>query len=190
MSAVAEQVVLLAEDGTALGVTDKAGVHHADTPLHLALSCYVFDTDGRVLITQRALGKRTFPGVWTNSFCGHPGPGEDLHEAVHRRGLQEVGLRLHDLRLVLPGFRYRATSAEGVVENEMCPVFVARTDDVVRVEPTEVETFAWLPWREFRADVLDGSRAVSPWCVEQVAALPQDPFGVVADPGALPPAAR
>jgi len=185
-----ELVVLLDEDGQAIGTADKAGVHHADTPLHLAFSCYLFDDAGNVLVTQRALHKRTFPGVWTNSCCGHPAPGEPLDDAVRRRVEQELGTSVTDLRLVLPRFRYRAEQ-DGVVENEMCPVFVGSASGGVSPDPDEVGEARWEPWQPFRAAVLDGTRAVSVWCREQIAELPADPVSApAADGDDLPPAAR
>jgi isopentenyl-diphosphate delta-isomerase len=185
-----ELVVLLDEDGQAVGTADKSRVHHAATPLHLAFSCYLFDRHGNVLVTQRAHTKRTFPGVWTNSCCGHPGPGEALEEAVRRRVLQELGTTVVDLTLVLPRFRYRAEHS-GVVENEMCPVFVGVADTAVAPDRTEVEATRWEPWPAFRAGVLDGSRVVSAWCREQVEQLPADPLLAPAAPvEALPGAAR
>jgi isopentenyl-diphosphate delta-isomerase len=186
----AELVVLLDEDGATTGTADKATVHHADTPLHLAFSCYLFDGDGNVLVTQRALHKQTFPGVWTNSCCGHPAPGEALDDAVRRRVEQELGTTVTDLRLVLPRFRYRAEQ-DGVVENEMCPVFVGAAEGDVRPDPDEVGAASWEPWAEFRRGVLDGTRTVSVWCREQVAQLPADPTAApAAEANALPSAAR
>jgi isopentenyl-diphosphate Delta-isomerase len=184
-----ESVVLLDEDGRAVGTADKWTVHDADTPLHLAFSCYVFDAEGAVLVTRRATHKTTWPGVWTNSCCGHPGPGEPLEDAVRRRVEQELGIGLDRLVLVLPAFRYRA-EMDGVVENEMCPVYVATTGDAVRPDPDEVDDAVWEPWADFRAGVLDGSRDVSPWCRDQVAQLPPDPLtAAAASADALPPAA-
>jgi isopentenyl-diphosphate Delta-isomerase len=185
-----EQVVLLDEDGNAVGVADKHAVHHAETPLHLAFSCYVLDPDGRLLVTRRALAKATFPGVWTNSCCGHPAPGEDVEEAVVRRAREELGLSLRGVRLVLPRFRYRAVMDTGVLENEMCPVYVATSTGEVRADPAEVEEHRWEPWPDFRESVLAG-RDVSSWCREQVAQLPADLVAAEARPRAeLPPAAR
>lgn len=185
-----ESVVLLDEGGHAIGTTDKRSVHHADTPLHLAFSCYVFDPDGNVLVTRRALRKHTWPGVWTNACCGHPGPGEGLEEAVRRRVGQELGVEVADLRLLLPEFRYRA-EMDGVVENEMCPVFVATVTGPLRPDPDEVAEVAWEPWTSFRAGILDGTRDVSPWCRDQIALLPEDPVSApAAPPDDLPPAAR
>jgi isopentenyl-diphosphate delta-isomerase len=190
-----ELVVLLDDDGRATGTADKAEVHGPDTPLHLAFSAYLFDADGRLLVTQRALGKRTFPGVWTNSVCGHPGPGEPLPEAVERRASRELGVEVDLLRLVLPRFAYRA-EMDGIVELEQCPVYAGWLAPGARLDlaPDEVEDAEWVAWADFAAEVLTGDRAVSTWCTEQVpqlVALGADPRRwPVADDRLLPPAAR
>ena len=170
-----EEVVLLAEDGSAVGTAPKSEVHGTDTPLHLAFSVYVFDEDGRFLLTQRAIDKPTFGGVWTNSCCGHPAPGEPIAEAAVRRTGQELGLELQDVTLVLPAFRYRAVGDNGTVENEMCPVFVATASGEPAPDRTEVEAWEWVEWGQFRGDRRGRRRTVSHWCHEQVVALPEDP---------------
>jgi isopentenyl-diphosphate Delta-isomerase len=185
-----EHVVLLDEQGRAVGAALKSEVHHADTPLHLAFSVHLFDSDGRVLVTRRASTKRTFPGVWTNSCCGHPAPGEALADAVRRRVRQELGADVTELRLLLPAFRYRAEQA-GVAENEMCPVFVGTVTGAVDADASEVDTAQWEEWAHFRAGVLDGTRQVSVWCREQVTQLPVDPRAApTARDEDLPPAVR
>ena len=185
-----ELVVLLDEAGRATGTLPKAEVHHRDTPLHLAFSCYLFDDAGRLLLTRRADTKRTWPGEWTNTCCGHPAPGETLTDAVARRLHDELGLRAVDLRLVLPAFRYRAVMPDGTVENEMCPVLVARCPDpdALAPDPAEVGATAWVAWEELRGDVLAGVREVSPWCVQQVVALPEQPWTAAAVSLGLPAA--
>lgn len=162
--------MLLDDAGGEIGSADKSSVHHDATPLHLGFSCYVFDGDGRVLLTRRALEKRTWPGVWTNSFCGHPSPGEHVPEAVRRRGRDELGLTINSLTCVLPEFRYRAVAADGVVENEICPVFIARADGPLRPEPREVMDHRWVAWDRLRS-VVDLPWALSPWAVEQIPLL-------------------
>ncbi len=165
-----EQVVLLSDDGAPIGVADKHAVHTEDTPLHLAFSCHVYDGEGRILVTRRALTKRTWPGVWTNSFCGHPAPGEELADAVTRRARDELGLELAGLTLELPDFRYLAVDASGVVENEICPVFTARAAGPVTVNPDEVAEWRWADTAALRAAVDLTPWAFSPWLALQ---LPQ-----------------
>lgn len=189
-----ERVVLLDDDGRPVGTADKATVHHDRTPLHLAFSAYVVDPSDRLLVTRRALSKKTFPGLRTNSVCGHPAPGESFDGAVRRRAERELGLQVGEVRLVLPAFRYRAVM-DGVVEHEICPVAVCPVDEVeADPAPDEVGEAAWVPWEEFSRGVLDGTVAVSPWCALQVAelvALGDSPRAWPAqDAALLPPALR
>lgn len=163
-----ERVVLLADDGTPLGVAPKRDVHHLETPLHLAFSCHVLDDRGRLLLTRRALAKTAWPGVWTNAFCGHPGPFEPIPDAVHRRAEQELSLRLRGLRLVLPDFRYRAVDASGVVENEICPVYVATADADLRPNPDEVVETQWAEPADLARAAAAAPWAFSPWLVSQL----------------------
>lgn len=173
----AELVVLLHPDGRPAGTAVKATVHHGDTPLHLAFSCYVFDAADRLLVTRRALSKATFPGIWTNSVCGHPQPGEHLADAARRRALRELGLHLDEPRLLLPAFAYRA-EMDGVVEAELCPVLLARCNgEQVTARADEVADHRWIAWPQFRDGVRRGRLEVSPWCRDQVdllADLPDD----------------
>ncbi|GAB3301211.1 isopentenyl-diphosphate Delta-isomerase [Parasphingorhabdus pacifica] len=189
-----EQVVLLDESGHATGYMDKTSVHDRRTPLHLAFSCYVFDSDDRLLLTRRAPVKSTWPGVLTNTCCGHPGPGESLDSAVSRRLHEELGITVQHMELVLPRFRYRAVMDNGVVENEMCPVFRAVTADAPRPVPSEVAETEWVSWPRFTEDVLAARTAVSPWCREQVGQLvelgPEPHRWPRADHEDLPAAAR
>lgn len=168
-----ELVVLLDDDGRTIGTTPKATVHSTETPLHLAFSCHVLDDDGRVLVTRRALSKATWPGVWTNSFCGHPGPGESPAEAVLRRAGQELGMAVRDVRPVLPDFRYLATDASGIVENEICPVFTARAVGTPDPSPDEVAEWAWIEPAALREAVAGTPFAWSPWLGWQLAAWPE-----------------
>lgn len=168
-----DEVVLLGEDGTPTGETRaRAEVHTGSTPLHLAFSCHLLDEAGRVLVTRRALSKRTWPGVWTGSFCGHPRPGEAMADAVRRHARHELGLEsIDDLTPLLPDFRYRAVDDSGVVENEVCPVFSARTTETPQPHPDEVAAMAWVELDDLIGLIERTPWAVSPWLVMQVDGL-------------------
>lgn len=168
---VKESVVLVAEDGTPIGTADKALVHGLDTPLHLAFSCHVFDRDGRILVTRRALSKKAWPGVWTNSFCGHPGPGAGMMDAVVRRAGYELGIEIETLTPALADFRYRAVDASGIVENEICPVFTATTGSEIAPRADEVMEWRWTERARLLAAVAATPWAFSPWLTLQLPLL-------------------
>jgi isopentenyl-diphosphate delta-isomerase len=167
-----EDVVLLDEDHNPIGSERKDVVHSESTPLHLAFSCHVLNAAGQVLVTRRSLGKRAWPGVWTNSCCGHPQPGEPIEDAVVRRALHELGLSLRELRSELPDFRYRATDASGIVENEVCPVFLAVTDEEPHLNPLEVMAARWADPGALGSALRSAPWAFSPWFVSQAREMP------------------
>lgn len=168
MTAVNEYVLLLDENYNISGTMEKSRVHSSSTPLHLAFSCYIFNTRNELLLTRRAIGKVAWPGVWTNSVCGHPSPGEALPEAVIRRSYFELGLAIEMPVLVDPSFQYYATDASGIVENEYCPVFFTRTRSEPQPNEDEVMDFVWLPVEQLLAGVNAIPSAYSPWMVEQL----------------------
>ncbi len=188
-----ESVVLLDETGYASGTAAKAAVHHAETPLHLAFSCYLFNEAGQFLLTRRATSKLTWPGVWTNTCCGHPAPDESMADSVRRRLRQELGIGAAKLALVLPRFRYQARMDNGVVENEVCPVYAAYSDIAPDPDPAEVGEVRWVDWEGFCEAVRAGRQPVSPWCALQLTELaalgPRPLTWAPADTADLPPAA-
>ena len=120
------------------------------------------------------------PGVWTNTLLRPPRPRRGRWRTPYAAASgRSSGI---DARATCGwccrAFRYRAVMDDGVVENEMCPVFVGRAPPTPYVPtPTRSRTRRWEPWPEFREAVLDGSRDVSSWCREQVAELPADLLG-------------
>lgn len=179
-----DHVVLLNPERVPIGSAPRAYVHTRDTPLHLAFSLYVFNEAGEVLLTRRALTKTTWPGVWTNTCCGHPRPGEEMPAAIARRLDYELGMQITGLECVLDDFGYRATDASGLVENEFCPVYRARVridpesshpNDPPLANPDEVLDWEWWKWN----DVTEAARLTpfvfSPWSVSQMAQLSQAP---------------
>ncbi len=167
-----DDVVLLDDRGDQIGTADRLTVHTNSTPLHLAFSLYVFNARGEVLLTRRALAKKTWAGVWTNTCCGHPRPGEPLEEAARRRVKEELGMTVGPLVSLLPDFRYRAVDASGIVENEICPVFAAFiTDGIPDPDPAEVAEWLWVPWDRFTQAITATPAVYSPWSAEQVPRL-------------------
>ncbi len=165
-----DMIVYCDEQGTPTGTAPKLAAHDAETLRHLAFSVFIFNSKGDLLLQQRALTKKTWPGVWSNSCCGHVMLHETTLAAAKRRLRYELGLKVRDLTLALPDFRYRAEK-DGVVENEICPVFVGFSDETPRPNPDEVNDIRWVKWEDFVIEVADPANGYSPWAREEVQLL-------------------
>ncbi len=169
-----DKIVFVDELNNPIATGDKLPSHNSDTKLHRAFSVFIFNTKGEFLMQQRALSKKTWPGVWSNSCCGHVMLHEATEAAARRRLKYELGLNRIELASALPNFRYRAEK-DGIVENEICPVFVGFTDGQPNRNPDEVEATKWVDWGEFVASLDDPETNISPWAIEEVRELLASP---------------
>jgi isopentenyl-diphosphate delta-isomerase len=170
-----EHVVLVSEQDEELGLAEKATVHTTETPLHRAFSLFLFNSHGELLLQQRAHHKKTWPGIWSNSVCGHPQRGESYTAAAQRRLAFELGLNISaaDIHMMLPNYRYRYQH-KGVVENEFCPVMAVFTDVEPKPNAEEVADTRWIPWQQFLSDI-QHDNDYSEWCVEEAQLLQEKP---------------
>lgn len=166
-------VVLVDEQDNEIGTALKSEVHTNNTPLHRAFSIFLFNNKGKVLVQQRALSKKTWAGVWSNSCCGHVSPGETIDGAIRRRVFQELGVKIYDLAKVAD-YRYRF-ERNGVVENEFCPVYRGVVRGEIKPNDKEIEDWKWINWEEWLLALKKdkpGSEGIwSEWCKEEVLLL-------------------
>jgi isopentenyl-diphosphate Delta-isomerase len=169
-----DMIVYVDESGRAIGTAPKLAAHTDDTQLHSAFSVFLFDKKGRLLLQQRALSKKTWPGTWSNSCCGHVMLHENVMDAAKRRLAYELGIKAERLKVMLPDYRYRAEK-DGVVENEICPVLVGFSGSDPRPNADEVADTRWLDWETFVTDVSNPENGYSPWAIEETALLAASP---------------
>src|SRR5689334_18410967 len=142
----AEQIMLelVDESGVTIGTAEKLSAHLAPGRLHRAFSVFLFDDDGRVLMQRRALGKYHSPGVWSNTCCGHPYPGEQPFVAAARRTAEELGIAPALLREAGTVRYNHPDPASGLVEQEYNHLFVGLVRAKPRPDPAEVAETAFV----------------------------------------------
>jgi isopentenyl-diphosphate Delta-isomerase len=155
-----EHVIIVNSHDEALGVREKWDAHAAGV-LHRALSVFVFDDRGRMLLQRRARGKYHSGGLWSNTCCSHPRPGEATHVAAHRRLGEEMGIAC-DLEPAF-SFVYRADVGNGLVEHEYDHIFVGRCSADPAPDPEEVSAWRWARPAELLLELADRPSRFTPW---------------------------
>lgn len=131
-----QEVVLVDESDRPIGIAEKQKAH-LDGVLHRAFSIFVFNASGQLLLQRRARHKYHSAGLWSNSCCGHPGPGEALEEAARRRLHEEMGFECKLMKAFQ--FRYRAVMPNGLIEHEVDHVFLGVFNGTPRPNPEEAD---------------------------------------------------
>lgn len=165
-----EQVVLVDDKNNPIGTAEKDTVHTKDTPLHRAFSLFLFNSKKQLLLTKRAKTKKTFPGVWTNTVCGHLAPEETTVDAAKRRLRDELGVEGVEIKEGAP-YQYRFADSNGIVENEICPILVGFFDGDPKPNPVEIDEWKWMDWGEFLEEIKTNPSPYSPWCREEALIL-------------------
>ncbi|MFI1919805.1 isopentenyl-diphosphate Delta-isomerase [Nocardia sp. NPDC020380] len=133
------QVRLVDEAGADAGAADKLAAHSAGGRRHRAFSAFLFTPDGRLLLQQRATVKYHWPGVWSNSCCGHPATRDTAIDDARVRIREELGLVVSDLReAAIVEYRFQDPDT-GLTEWEVNHVLFGVTDAVPDPDPDEVD---------------------------------------------------
>ncbi len=158
--AEAEQVILVDTQDQAIGVAPKLAAHR-EGRLHRAISVQLRDTGGRLLLQKRHIRKYHSGGLWTNTCCSHPRPGERADDAAGRRLREEMGIACALQPLFIT--RYRAVLDNGMTEHEVVHCFGGLYSGEVRPDPAEADGYAWVHPEELRSDIERTPSRYSAW---------------------------
>jgi isopentenyl-diphosphate delta-isomerase len=162
-----EEVILVDNDDEQTGTEEKMKAHQ-DAKLHRAFSVFIFNSNGEMMIQKRASGKYHCPGLWTNTCCSHPRPGESTEDAAHRRLKEEMGFDC-DLKEIF-SFTYRKGFDNGLTEHEFDHVFLGECDKEPTPDPEEVDEWKWVKISKLQEDVAENPGKYTYWFTE---ALPR-----------------
>ncbi|MBW5890971.1 isopentenyl-diphosphate Delta-isomerase [Pectobacterium polaris] len=164
------EVVLVDENDRPTGVMEKQEAH-VKGALHRAITVYVFNSRQQLLLQQRAEEKYHSGGLWSNTCCSHPAPGEETLQAAHRRLYEEMGLRC----ALTPMFTltYRLPLDNGLIEHELGHVYFGVTDDVPQINPDEVSNYAYQSIDEIAQRMVATPEQFTAWFQLTFARIPE-----------------
>lgn len=155
-----DRVILVDETDAETGVLDKLEAHRSGA-LHRALSVIVARSDGKLLLQKRAAAKYHSGGLWTNTCCSHPRPGEAVDVAAARRLVEEMGFSCPLTPLFVA--RYEAVVSNNLIENELVHVFGGRFEGEPVPVAAEVEDWRWCGVETLRGEIAEDPGGYSVW---------------------------
>jgi isopentenyl-diphosphate Delta-isomerase len=155
-----EEVILVDEHDNSIGTMEKIEAHKKGL-LHRAFSILLFNTRGEVLIQKRAEVKYHSGGLWTNTCCSHPIPGENIDVATRRRLKFEMGI---DVQTEFAyKFIYKTALDKELTEHELDHVYIGTFDGVPKPNPAEVDDWKFVDFQDLKKDVNNHPDAYTYW---------------------------
>ncbi len=155
-----EEVVLVNQNGLETGTMEKIEAHKKGL-LHRAFSVFIINSSGHLLLQRRASGKYHSPGLWTNTCCSHPRPGESVNEAARRRLKEEMGMDCSLTELFT--FIYKTEFENGLTEHEFDHVLVGISDKDPVPDPDEVDEYEYAELEFLLVDIDKNPRDYTEW---------------------------
>ena len=154
-------VILVNEKDEPVGVMEKIEAHKRGGTLHRAFSILIFNKKGELMLQLRSKKKYHAGGLWTNTVCSHPRPGETTEEATKRRLMEEMGFTT-ELKEV-GSFIYRADVGNGLTEYEYDHVFMGFYEGLPKPNPEEADGWKWMDFEAVVRDVKENPEHYTPW---------------------------
>jgi isopentenyl-diphosphate delta-isomerase len=173
-----EPLILVDANDAEIGYLRKDEAHEGVGTLHRAFSLFLFDSAGRLLLQQRAAGKRLWGGYWSNSCCSHPRRGETMDSAVRRRLFEELGIET-PLEFLFK-FQYHAQFDATGAEHELCWVYAGHSDQAPRVNVNEIAATRYISPEALDAEMAADPASFTPWFKIEWARIRRDHAGVLA----------
>lgn len=154
------EVILVNEEDVPTGSMEKLEAHQKGL-LHRAFSIFIFNSKGEMLLQQRAAGKYHNGGLWTNTCCSHPAPGEAIDVAANRRLKEEMGFTTKIEKAF--DFTYKASFDNGLIEHEFDHVFIGHYDGEIRVNTSEVKDYCFKTLDELESSLKSHPQKFTEW---------------------------
>jgi isopentenyl-diphosphate Delta-isomerase len=153
-------VILVDENNVETGTMEKMEAHEKAL-LHRAISVFICNTEGEWLLQRRAFDKYHSNGLWTNTCCSHPFPGETNYDAAHRRLKEEMGMEATLCEIFW--FVYKEPLDNKLTEYELDHVFVGFTDNHPEINTLEVTEWKYMSFNELKSDIENHPEKYTVW---------------------------
>lgn len=156
-----EPLILVDEENNVLGYDDKAACHRGHGQLHRAFSIFVFNRHNELLLQRRSSQKLLWPLYWSNSCCSHPRQGETDLQSAQRRLQEELSINARPEFIYR--FRYHALFGDIGAEHELCSVYIARSDEPIKVNDNEIASWCYITPESLELELAENPELYTPW---------------------------
>ncbi|MDH3353118.1 MAG: isopentenyl-diphosphate Delta-isomerase [Nanoarchaeota archaeon] len=164
-----DELILVDEKDQEIGYKGKLACHIEKGLLHRAFSIFIFNSKKELLIQQRAKEKMLWPLFWSNSCCSHPRKGEAIENAAARRLVEECGIAC-ELKYIYK-FQYSAQFKDEGSENEVCSVFIGKSNTEINPNPDEIKDYKWIKVDNLLKNIKTNPELYTPWFKLEIAEL-------------------